>query len=175
MWGGFLYAYTQGLINIDLEPPGEEVAQGPLEAAPEAEDDATKARKKGVKRKRKPRPGDSLVGDDLGGPDSRNLDMEGGGGEAQLLGHEIEQGFDGAMPRIRRCLILAAGDEPVTGKLTFGLRIAGSGKVTKVNLRGPNMVTQSEAGECLRSAASGIKFRSFDGPDMLVSFPLTLN
>ena len=56
----------------------------------------------------------------------------GGGGEQQLTGGQIETAFDGAMGRIRRCFVLAAGDEPVRGRLTFGLRVAGSGRVTAV-------------------------------------------
>ena len=56
----------------------------------------------------------------------------------------------------------------------FGLRIAASGAVTKVNLQGPSAITQTEAGDCLRKAAQGIHFRTFHGPDMLVHYPLTL-
>src|SRR5439155_17485449 len=118
--------------------------------------------------------GESTTGDDLGGPEARNLDVEHGGGEEQLTGHEIEQGFDNVFPQVKRCLILAAGDEPVSGKIVFGLRISGHGGVTKVNLQGPSAITQSEAGDCLRKAAMGIHFRSFNGQDMLVHYPLTL-
>jgi hypothetical protein len=46
--------------------------------------------------------------------------------------------------------------------------------VEKVNLNGPSAITRSEAGSCLAQAARGIQFRSFNGPDMLVSYPLTL-
>jgi hypothetical protein len=70
--------------------------------------------------------------------------------------------------------MLAAGDEPVTGKIIFGLRISAAGSVTKVNLQGPSAITQGEAGDCLRKAAQGIHFRTFNGPDMLVHYPLTL-
>jgi len=176
LWGGFLYAYTEGLLNIDLEPERPEEAevadQEPEEDAAQGQKSKRKKRRKGAKGKRYS--GESLVGDDLGGPDTRDLDMEGGGGEAQLLGHEIEQGFDEAFPKLRRCLILAADDEPVTGKLVFGLRISGDGRVSRVNLKGPSAVTKTEAGACMRQAAKGIRFRSFDGPDMLVNYPLTL-
>ena len=78
------------------------------------------------------------------------------------------------MGRIRRCFILAAGDEPVRGTLTFGMRIAGSGSVSAVNLSGPAAVTTGESGDCLRSAARAIRFPTFDGPEMVVRYPITL-
>jgi hypothetical protein len=102
------------------------------------------------------------------------VNMATGGGEEQLRGTEIEQGFDGAFPQIRRCLILAASDEPAHGKLVFGLRVSGEGKVVGVNLSGPSSVAQGEAGACLRKAASAIHFRSFNGPEMVVHYPLNL-
>ncbi|MDD9935153.1 MAG: hypothetical protein OXT09_16190 [Myxococcales bacterium] len=175
LWGGFIYAYSQGLLNINLEP---ERAEEIVDAGPEEEvepDPKQKRKKKWRKKKRKKRySGESMTGDDLGDPDARHMDPTTGGGEEQLLGHEIEQGFDSVMPKLRRCLILAADDEPVTGRLVFGLRVAGSGRVSKVNLKGPSAITKTEAGSCLRGAAKGIRFRSFNGPDMLVQFPMTL-
>ena len=91
-----------------------------------------------------------------------------------MLGSEIQRGFDSAFPQVKRCLMLAAGDEPVSGKIMFGLRITGQGGVSRVNLEGPAAITRSEAGDCLRKAAKGIRFRSFNGPDMLVHYPVTL-
>jgi hypothetical protein len=114
------------------------------------------------------------VGDDLRENEAKSLDVAANGGEEQLRGTEIEQAFDGAFSQIRRCLILAAGDEPARGKLIFGVRIAGSGKVTAVNLSGPASVAQGEAGGCLRKAAMGLHFRGFNGPDMVIHYPLTL-
>jgi hypothetical protein len=114
------------------------------------------------------------TGDDLGGAEPRTLDLEGSGGEEQLSGSQIESGMDAAMGGIRRCLVLAAGDEPVRGRLTFGLRVASSGRVGRVNLRGPRAVTGGECGDCLRRAARRARFPSFDGPDMVVHYPLTL-
>lgn len=174
IWGGLFYGHLTGVIEFNL---GEEEVEAP---APEAEEEARKGpkkkRRKGGKKRRKKRGagGEALVGDRLGGPGTRELDAAHGGGEEQLLGHEIEAGFDSVFPRVRRCLVLADDDAPVSGKLTFGMRIAGSGKVTKVNLKGPSGITKSDAGGCLRKAAKAIKFRSFDGPDMLVHYPLTL-
>lgn len=179
LWIGLLVGVKQGFINLDLSPP-EEVAEPEALAATDAPAADEPKRKRRAKRRTGERgdsrryEGESSVGDDLGGPEARNLDVANAGGEEQLLGSEIERGFDGAMPSIRRCLILAASDEPVTGKLVFGMRIAGSGRVQKVNLKGPSAITQSEAGSCLTAAARGIQFRSFNGPDMLVNYPLTL-
>jgi hypothetical protein len=183
LWGGFLVAYSHGLINISLEPKSAREAR---DAGTEEESDgsdATGAKSKkrgnrgrhGAHKDRERRyAGEATTGDDLGGPEAHNLEAAHGGGEEQLQGHEIEQGFDGVFPQVKRCLMLAAGDEPLTGRIVFGLRISGHGGVTAVNLQGPGMITQGEAGDCLRRAARGIRFRTFNGPDMLVHYPLTL-
>lgn len=175
IWGGLFYGYATGIIELHLgdEEDGVEIAAA---EEPEADDGKKKKKRKWRKGKKKRRyRGEALTGDDLGGPGTRNLDVAGSGGEEQLRSSEIEAGFDKVFPRIRRCLILAADDSPVTGKLNFGLRIAGSGRVTRVNLRGPSGITKTEAGSCLRKAAKGMTFRSFDGPDMLVQYPITLD
>lgn len=162
-------------------PPEEEVVVVETEAAPE---------EPATRRRRRPRrsgggdtresgsgsvpSGEATTGDDLREGEMRTIDGEGTGGEAQLSGGQIEQAFDGAMPRIRRCFVLAAGDEPVRGRLTFGMRIRGSGEVSAVNLSGPAAVTTGECGDCLRTAARGIRFPSFDGPEMVARYPITL-
>jgi hypothetical protein len=187
LWGGFVLAYSRGLININLEPEGRgDAADNDSDDEPGAPEPPNGAHKKrGQRAKRSasnnaPRKdtrryvGEATTGDDLGGPETRNLEAAQAGGEEQLTGREIEQGFDSVFPQVKRCLILAAGDEPVSGKIVFGLRISGHGGVTKVNLQGPSAITQSEAGGCLRKAAQGIRFRSFNGPDMLVHYPVTL-
>jgi hypothetical protein len=181
LWVGLLYAHSLGFIDINLEPKAkvEPTEDGADEVA--ANDNTPNAKKRrgarGVARaphKDRRYSGESTTGDDLGGPEARNMDPTHAGGEEQLLGGEIEKGFDSVFPQVRRCLMLAAGDEPVTGKIIFGLRISGQGAVTKVNLQGPSAVTQTEAGDCLRKAALGIHYRKFNGPDMLVHYPLTL-
>ena len=184
LWGGFLLAYSRGLININLEPKSESDASASGTDDDKADSSGSGAQRKkrgGAQAKQGQRKGsgrhyvgDSTTGDDLGGPEAHNLDLNAKGGEEQLTGHEIEQGFDGVFPQVKRCLILAAGDEPVSGKIVFGLRISGHSGVTAVNLNGPSAITQSEAGDCLRKAARGIHFRNFNGPDMLVHYPLTL-
>jgi hypothetical protein len=118
--------------------------------------------------------GDAVTGDDLGEGQMRIIDGAGSGGEEQLTGAEIDHAFDGAMPRIRRCFILAATDRDLTGTLVFGLRIAGSGHPTAVNLSGPAVLTTGDAGDCLRTAARAIAFPTFDGPEMVVRYPITL-
>lgn len=174
IWGGLFYGYATGVIELNLGDGEEPEVAAEAEAEPE-EGTKKKKRKRKWRKKKKRYSGESLTGDDLGGPGARNLDVANAGGEEQLRGSEIEAGVDAIFPKIRRCLILAADDAPVTGKLTFGMRISGSGRVTKVNLRGPSGITKTEAGSCLRKAAKGMSFRSFDGPDMLVQYPITLD
>jgi hypothetical protein len=118
--------------------------------------------------------GDATTGDDLGEGELRIIDGAGSGGEEQLTGAEIDHAFDGAMPRVRRCFILAAAEAEVTGRLTFGLRIAGTGHVSAVNLAGPAVLTTGECGDCLRDTARAIQFPTFDGPEMVVRYPITL-
>ena len=179
LWGGLLYAHTQGIVTLgflasDVAPPEEVTADAQTERGTET---GKKRRRKWKKRPRKRRElsGTAMTGDNLGGPDTRHLNAAEGGGEEQLVSSEIEAGFDRAFPKIRRCLMLVDSHDPVRGKLTFGLRIAGTGRITKVNLKGPAVVTRSEAGGCMRNAAKSIQFRTFNGPDMLVHFPITLD
>jgi hypothetical protein len=179
LWGAFLFSYKQGWIDISLEPEAPPADEASVTDAPaeDAKGSPARARKKRAAAPKKARPGlsgDSLVGDDLGENDAKNLHVGSAGGEEQLRGTEIEKGFDAVFGQVRRCLILAAGDEPVHGKVTFGLRISGEGKVAGVNLSGPSSVTQGDCGACLRKAASGMHFRTFNGPDMVVHYPLTL-
>lgn len=168
------------MLPFDLQPPSEIVTPEALPGDLPTEPTGTlrgKKRGRGSRtggQKQRRYAGEAMTGDDLGGPAGRNLDVGSAGGEEQLLGSEIEKGFDSVFPQVRRCLMLAAGDEPVSGKIVFGLRISSQGSVTRVNLQGPGAITQSEAGDCLRKAAGGIRFRTFHGPDMLVHFPLTL-
>jgi hypothetical protein len=181
LWCGLIFAYSRGLIDINLEPNAEAVpADAGVEEVAANDKEPTKRKRRGGRRtgagasKERRLTGNSTTGDDLGGPETRDLNAAQGGGEEQLLGSEIEKGFDSVFPQVKRCLMLAAGDEPVTGKIIFGLRIAGQGGVTRVNLQGPSAITQGEAGDCLRKAAQSIHYRSFNGPDMLVHYPLTL-
>ena len=181
LWGAFVLSVKQGWIDISLEPEAPQddasshVASSDSDEPDKAGGKPRKKRPSAPKRARAAAPqGDSLVGDDLRENEARNVNMGANGGEEQLRSTEIEQGFDGVFPQVRRCLMLAAGDEPAHGKLVFGLRIAAEGKVTAVNLSGPSSVTQGESGACLRKAATGMHLRSFHGPDMVVHYPVNL-
>jgi hypothetical protein len=179
LWGAFIFSYKQGWIDISLEPeaPQDDASGTAVNDEADEPDKPGRPRRKrapGTKRTHSGPSGNALVGDDLRENEARGVNMATGGGEEQLRGTEIEQGFDGAFPQIRRCLILAASDEPAHGKLVFGLRVSGEGKVVGVNLSGPSSVAQGEAGACLRKAASAIHFRSFNGPEMVVHYPLNL-
>jgi hypothetical protein len=178
LWGAFLFSYKQGWIDISLEPEAPQDAAGPAVGSEADEPDkpgrVRRKRQPGSRRSHAGPSGDTLAGDDLRENEARDVNMGASAGEEQLRGTEIEQGFDGAFPQIRRCLILAASDEPAHGKLVFGLRVSGEGKVVGVNLSGPSSVAQGEAGACLRKAASAIHFRSFNGPEMVVHYPLNL-
>jgi hypothetical protein len=179
LWGAVLFSVRQGWIDISPTteaPPADETnsADGSQDDTP---DKAQRARKKRPPKSKSARPaasGDSMAGDDLREGEAKSLNVGTSGGEEQLRSTEIEKAFDGVFGQVRRCLILAADDEPAHGKLVFGLRISGAGNVTAVNLNGPSSVTQGEAGGCLRKAASGMHFRTFNGPDMVVHYPVTL-
>ena len=165
------------MVTIGFLVPEEEVAETPDEPQADDNDGPRKKKRKWRKKKRQgPRySGNATTGDRLGGPGTRDLNAAQGGGEEQLLDNEIEAGFDQIFPKIRRCLMLVESEDPVRGKLMFGMRIAGTGRITKVNINGPAVVTRSEAGGCMRQAAKSLQFRSFNGPDMLVHLPITLD
>ncbi|MCS6797592.1 MAG: hypothetical protein NZ898_03515 [Myxococcota bacterium] len=121
------------------------------------------------------RDGPASTGDDLGEQEARSLDLGASSGEEQLTTDEIDRVVDTSFGRIRRCLVLAAGDEPVHGELILGMRIEPSGSVSRVNLSGPAAVVRGEAGECLRATVRSLRWRSFDGPPMVVRYPIYLD
>jgi hypothetical protein len=188
MWGGLFSLYLRGALDF-LFPEEEAPVTAAAEVAPEESGPHTKGKKRGLKRPRLARQkpaarqvasqtrakggnGSNTVGDDLGWDKARDIDMN--AGEGQLLGSQIESGFDSVMGRIRRCLILVPSDGDVTGKLLFGMRVGSDGKPKAVNLTGPSIVTSGESGSCLREAAQSIRFATFNGPDMLFKYPITL-
>jgi len=185
--GGFLTASLLWGLGVGLWASGVFEAgeiqtsefEEDLEDAGVLEDDEGSMRRRGRRGRMGMRGGrvpmgNATTGDDLGNVD-RNLDLGAAGGEQQLRSGQIEQGMDGVFGRIRRCLVLAAGDEPVSGRVTFGLRIEPNGRVSRVRLSGPAVVTTGDAGSCLRTAARGASFDSFDGPPMVVNYPITLD
>lgn len=174
LWAGLLYAQVTGIISLGPEEEAPAVAAPEPDQEEDDAQDAPKARRKRPARPRRKLAGTATSGDELGGPGVRELNAAEGGGEGQLRQSEVEAGFDRAFPQVRRCLMLAASEDPITGRLIFGMRIAGSGQVTKVNLKGPAAITRSEAGDCMRDAVRRIHYRTFDGPDMVVHYPFTL-
>jgi hypothetical protein len=184
-----LFGGALGVLHVEYGwgPPSAEDSSTAEDARTElaetvVEDTTSRRSKRRSSRSRSDREGRSetapegsaTTGDDLRENEMRMIDGEGQGGEQQLTGAQIDAGFDSAMGRIRRCFMLAAGDDPVRGRLVFGLRIAGSGRSTAVNLSGPAALTTGECGECLRTAARSIEFARFDGPEMVVRYPITL-
>lgn len=164
------------MITISaLLPTEPEVIEDELPDTAAAPGKGKPRKRKWKKKRRRGLTGTATSGDRLGGPGVRDLNAAEAGGEEQLRGSEIESGFDSVFPQVRRCLMLVDSESPVQGKLVFGMRITGAGGVTKVNLKGPAAVTRTEAGACMRKAVKGIRFRTFDGPDMLVHYPLTLD
>ena len=182
LWGGVLLAVFQGWIALPSEEP--EVVEAPPPEEPEvAEEEPTSSMRRRRPRRRadgaeelaRTPTGEATTGDDLGENDPRGLDVEGAGGEEQLRSSEIEEGIDRVFPRIRRCLVLVPGDGDASGRLTLKMRIAGSGRVTRVQLRGPAAVTTGEPGDCIQTAVRSMQLRTFDGPDMFVDYPIDLS
>jgi len=178
LWAAAFFAYTQGYFGSDQAP--EDVGGSVAEITTQAGDRAANGGRKRRKLQRGPdgQPlrngnGASAVGEDIGWDDGQAVDMA--GGEEQLSGAQIDAGFDTAMQRIRRCLVLVPTDGEVTGQLTFGMRVGSDGKARAVNLSGPSIVTSGESGSCLRAAAQGIQFAKFDGPDAVFKYPVTLH
>ena len=180
LWASAGFLYVTGRLDglLSSFEPEEELADA-VEPAPEDDTDAAKRKRRRLRRARLARQrrkqgltGQGTAGDDIGWNSDRGIDMA--AGEEQLSGPEIDAGFDSIMGRVRRCLVLIPSDGEVTGKLTFGMRVGSDGRAKAVNLSGPSIVVKSEAGGCLRDAAKAIRFATFDGPDMVFKYPITL-
>lgn len=202
VWGTLLYAQVTGQVNLEQtfgpDTPEPDTAEASATDDVVEDEAATNARARAQRRRRRRRlarrkaaaeeaaaeqasqedqaapTADATLGDPLEGLGLREVHAGQAGGEEQLQAREIEAGFDGIFPEITRCLMLAASDQPVRGRLTFGLRIAGSGNVEQVNLKGPAAITRGPAGKCLHTKAKALRFRAFDGPDMVVHYPVHL-
>ena len=181
LWAAAGYAYLQGYLPFHPSPLEVSSQDEGAFAGTAGRSGGRGRRLPGEQRSRRPRPGGGepqgrilLTGDDLGEDEVRSVDMVGASGEGQLASQEVELGIDSVMPRIRRCLILVDDEDPITGNMVFGMRIGGSGRVTRVNLRGPSPLVSGEAGSCLREALGSIQYRGFDGPDMVVNYPFTV-
>jgi hypothetical protein len=186
VWLAVLYAQSTGRLDLF----GSDEATGPeIVMLPETEVLSTegKPKRRGKRRKAKRRrtggnrqaaadpgydTGEGFMGDDLGSPGTREVAMGGAGREEQLSSAQIDRGIDRVFRGIERCLVLVPSNAPATGKLVLGMHIASSGRVTKVNLKGPNVLIKGEAGACFRRTVKTIRFDGFDGPDMIVHYPI---
>jgi hypothetical protein len=180
LWAIAAYAVIEGYVDFNLNPTKILSGNEPVPSASNEKQQVEKRsrRKNGSSRpalQANKRPSRSvLAGDSLGEDEVKNVDMVGNSGQQQLTDYEVEQGINGVFNKIRRCLFLAANEDPVRGRVVLGMRIEGTGRVTKLNLRGPSPVVQGEAGSCLRSTITSIQYRSFNGPAMVVHYPITL-
>lgn len=185
LWLGVVFAQSRGVIEIfessDTQETGVDTAADipMVDTDSEAAASPKRVRKKRrrIKKRRAPlasdlgyERGEGEVGDDLSAG-ARSVGMH-NGGEEQLSNEEIEAAIDRRFNGIQRCLTLLPPDAPSTGKLVIGMNIAGSGTVTKINLNGPNAMIKGDTGDCFRRIIRGITFRGFDGPDMIVRYPI---
>lgn len=187
-WGGLLYAQKAGMVDLLGTKEPEKIAEPSTDDVEQiADKDNNKKKRKKRRGKRRRRPGSQgspmpmnqydttvgVVGDNLD-VGSREVGM-GAGAEDQLSNAEIDQGIGRVFRGIERCLLLLPPDAPATGKIVFGMHIAPSGQVTKVNLKGPKVMIQGEPGSCLRRTVKSIRYRRFDGPAMVAHYPVAFD
>ena len=186
LWLGALYAQSAGYI--DFFGAGEESDTDRIADVPDAGVDGEDPQgDKGKKSKRKKKHfagkrksfknaahdmDETTVGDDLGSTGNGELDMGSSGAEEQLSSTRIDRGIDSVFNGIQRCLVLVPIDVPATGKVVLGMHIASSGRVTKVNLKGPGAIIRGESGTCIRRVVKSIEYPAFDGPDMIAHYPI---
>lgn len=186
IWFGVLYAQSRGLVTIfevpEVTPPEEPVTLAEADVDTET---AAPEKKKRIKKRRRPRrsaqtpvqpdlgyeQGDGQAGDDLTAG-TRSVSASAGGDEGQLSNAEIESAIDQRFNGIQRCLTLMPPDAPTAGRLVIGMNISGAGRVVAVNLKGPNAMIKGEPGACFRRIVSAMRFRQFNGPDMIVHYPI---
>lgn len=182
LWGGIAAVYLLGGLGREPEATlAAERPDGSVDAGPDATPRgrrrrAGRRRPGGAAGRRAAGPtGEATTGDDLDDSEPREVDLGAEGGEQQLSSAQVDEAFGQAMPRVRRCVLLAPEDAAIRGRVVFGLRIRGNGQVGGVRLSGPAALTTGEAGACMQAAARAVRFPSFDGPDMVVSYPVTFD
>jgi hypothetical protein len=180
LWTAAAYAVINGYVDLNLDPIKIKSDTDKAAESSDGKKSSLRGRRSNKRRLSSTRSNrrsyrSVLTGDALGEDEIRGVDMVGNSGEQQLTDNEIEQGIDGVFNQIKRCLFLAADDEPVKGRVVLGMRIEGTGRVTRLNLRGPIPVVRGEAGSCLRKTVKEIQYRSFNGPAMVVHYPITLD
>jgi hypothetical protein len=183
IWLGLLYAQSAGwLVLFGPDEPDAPATPALVAGAPPVAEAPAKAAKKPRRSKRKQgQPGatgaahavgEGSSGDDLGGAAAQELALQESGGQEQLSAAEIDAGIDRVWNGIQRCLVLIPPGLPATGNVVVGMRIAPSGEVTRANLKGPGPIVQGEAGGCIRRHVQSIRYRAFDGPEMLAHYPI---
>lgn len=180
LWAAAAYAVINGYVDLNLDRievknDTDEASDSSVGKKSNFRSRRSNKRRRSSARSKRRSYRSVLTGDSLGEDEVRGVDMVGNSGEQQLTDNEIEQGIDGVFNQIKRCLFLAANDDPVKGRVVLGMRIEGTGRVTRVNLRGPIPVVRGEAGDCLRKTVKAIQYRNFDGPTMVVHYPITLD
>lgn len=154
-----------------------------VEAEPEPEG---KSKRKGKRRRGKGSDGDDAgtaadaptsgppIDDDSGVPKfqmDKDQTIGAADGSERLSDAQIDKTLRALDPAFQRCVRDAAErvDDLGTGKITFELGVAGSGKVTGVNARGPANLADAGLIPCVRKAIYAQRFPLFNGPEMRVS------
>lgn len=92
-------------------------------------------------------------------------------GSGRLSDAQIDAELRELNPAFQKCVRDAAArvDELGSGTVKLELGVAGSGKVTGVNVRAPANLADTGVVPCVRKAVYAHKFPIFDGPEMRVS------
>ena len=189
LWLGALYAQSAGYIDFfgtGEEPDTDRIADvsdagvGGEDPQDDKGKKSKRKRRRFVKKRKSLKSaahdmGETTVGDDLGSTGNGELDMGSRGSEDQLSSARIDRGIDSVFNGIQRCLILVPSDMPASGKVVLGMHIASSGRVTKVNLKGPGPIIRGESGACIQHVVKSIDYPAFDGPDMIAHYPIVFD
>lgn len=150
----------------------------------QADEEEAEPEAKGHKRRRRRKGGKSGEGDLEGGAEDfvavddsnvprfnptrdRTIDLD--GGSARLSDAVIDRELSKLDKPFQRCIATAAkhSDEDLPGgSIRYELGIAGSGKVTGVNVKAPAKLQVFGIVPCVRKAVYDHRFPSFDGPEM---------
>ncbi|HUT77854.1 MAG TPA: AgmX/PglI C-terminal domain-containing protein [Polyangia bacterium] len=180
---GLLWAQGHGYLDIFTQEAAP-TAIAPAPAVPLQEPGPAPREKKAKRGRRRARAaaaaakgyqdGDGVAGDDLGQGASA-VDGASRGGEEQLSNAQIEQGIDRIFGGIERCLVLMPADAPSSGRVVIGMGIAPGGTVTRVNLSGTKTMISGECGACIQRLVRSLRFPPFDGPEMIVRYPVSFD
>jgi hypothetical protein len=122
------------------------------------------------------KPGDEKMvtqGDALGRTQHIDLTQAGDDGH-ELSQEDIDHTMHGGEPAILRCITDALGDAPLEGgKVMVGLRVEGSGQVSKVRVEAPQILQRNGLYRCIHGVTSGLRFPSSGGASV-VTYPFEL-